>query len=54
MMKKKKIEILSGPDSLGRYVYFLTWLDDYFPGHPEGEYVTRERGQIFHAPLPED
>ncbi len=40
-------EIIGGPDSRGAFTYFLYWMDDYFPGHPEGEYVIRERGQIF-------
>jgi hypothetical protein len=46
-------EILSGPDNKGRYRYFLMWKDDYFPGHPGGEHVVRERAQIFFGPLRE-
>jgi len=37
----------SGAD--GRSHFSLYWMDDYFPGHPEGEYICRERGQHFHA-----
>ena len=47
-----EIKIFSGPDSRGRYGYFLLWKDNYFPGHPEGEYVERLRGQAFHGLLP--
>lgn len=58
-MKQKdtrRVEIHSGPDSRGRYVYTLFWWD-YHPGDKvagiqPGEY--RERGQVFHAPLPRD
>ena len=50
---EKRIEIHSGPDSLGRYIYTLLWMDNYFPGHPDGEYVERERAQVFHAKLPD-
>lgn len=47
-------ELLKGPDQHGRYSYFLYWLDNYFPGHPEGEYVERERGQVFFGVPPKD
>jgi hypothetical protein len=29
--------------------FSLHWWVDYCPGHPEGEYVHRERGQMFLA-----
>jgi hypothetical protein len=47
----RRIEIESGPDSLGRYHFTLYWLADYHPGHPDGENVIRERGQCFFATL---
>jgi len=50
--RTRRIEIEDGPDELGRYHYFIFWLADYHPGHPEGEYARRERGQMFHAALP--
>jgi hypothetical protein len=46
-----RIEIHSGPDSLGRYSYTLFWMADYHPGHPDGEHRIAERGQCFFAPL---
>lgn len=49
----RRLEIHRGPDSLGRYGYSIYWLDDYFPGHPGGEYKVRERGQNFFGKLPE-
>ena len=49
----KEIEIISGPDSRGRYTYFLYWMADYHPGDPKGEYRRARRGQIFHAKLPQ-
>lgn len=49
----ERIEIHSGPDRLNRYVYSLYWMADYHPGHPDGEYKRRERGQYFHAQLPD-
>ena len=39
-----RIEILSGPDPRGRYVYWLKWYD-------LGRHT--ERAQIFHAALPQ-
>ena len=50
--RTRRIEIRSGPDSLGRYSYTLFWMADYHPGHPEGEYARRERAQGFFATLP--
>ena len=47
-----RIEVHSGPDSHGRYCHTRYWLTDYKPGHPDGEYVTREVGQVLFAPLP--
>ena len=49
----KRIEIHSGPDRLGRYMYTMFWPDNYFPGHPDGEYIERERAQVFHTTLPD-
>lgn len=43
------IEKVSGPDRAGRFSYFVHWLDDYHPGHPEGEHRLGLRGQIFFA-----
>lgn len=48
----KRIEVHSGPDEQGRYVYTLFWMADYHPGHPLGEHRLAERAQIFKAPLP--
>jgi hypothetical protein len=42
-----RIEVLEGPDDKGRWTFFVYWMADYHPGHPEGEHVCRERGQIF-------
>jgi hypothetical protein len=47
-----RVEIHSGPDGQGRYIYTLYWWVDYCPGHPDGERVPRERGQVYHAKLP--
>jgi hypothetical protein len=49
---KHRVEVHSGPDSLGRYSYTLFWEADYHPGHPEGENRRAERGQCFFGPLP--
>jgi len=49
MNTETRIEYHSKPDSLGRCRFTLYWLDNYFPGHPEGEYIERERGQCFYA-----
>lgn len=48
----KRIELYAGPDLLGRYTYALFWTAAYHPGHPDGERGIRERGQVFHGPLP--
>ena len=48
-----RIEIYEGPDRQGKYAFGLFWMADYHPGHPEGEYVRRERGQMFRSVLPE-
>lgn len=52
-MRKFRIAIVSGPDELDRYVYFLYWMADYHPGHPHGEHRLAERGQLFKATLPD-
>ena len=44
-----QIEYHGPTDTHGRCHFSLRWIDDYFPGHPEGEHVRRERGQHFHA-----
>lgn len=49
----ERITIKSGPDESERYTYVMEWVDDYFPGHPEGENVTRWRGQYFFGKIPE-
>lgn len=49
---RMRIEIIDGPDRLGRYIYWLFWMANYHPGDPDGEYQWAERGQLFHAPLP--
>lgn len=48
-----RIEIYEGPNKQGNYHYALFWMADYHPGHPDGEYGLRERGQHFRAPIPE-
>lgn len=48
-----RMEVHEGPDSHGRYHYSLHFMDDFFPGHPEGECVVRERGQHFFGLLPD-
>ena len=50
--KYTRIEVVSGPDAMGRYGHFRYWLADYHPGHPDGENRRAERGHIFHAALP--
>lgn len=50
--RAEHVEIHSGPDDRGRYSYTLYWMADYHPGHPDGEYGWRERGQCFFGPLP--
>jgi hypothetical protein len=49
----ERCEVFGTPDELGRVHYALSWWDDYFPGHPEGENVRRLRGQHFYGVLPE-
>lgn len=46
---KSRIEYHGPTDRNGRCHFSLRWSDDYFPGHPEGEHVRRERGQQYHA-----
>lgn len=52
-MKYTKIEVFSGPDSKNRYSHIRYGMSDYTPGHPDGEYVRREVGQVFFSKLPE-
>lgn len=47
-----RLEVLTGPNRDGDYSYFVYWMADYHPGHPDGEYRWRERGQIGCGPLP--
>ena len=49
----KKIVVHEGSDNLGRYVYTAYRWALYTPGHPDGEYVPRWRGQVYHAALPD-
>lgn len=41
-----RAKVFAGPDREGNYSWLIYWWDDYFPGHPEGEHVWRERGQV--------
>ena len=36
-------------DSRGRWHYAIYWVDDYHPGHPNGEHRIAIRGQHFFA-----
>ena len=47
-----RLEVFDGPDRCGKWGYWLFWLADYHPGHPDGEDRIAERGQAFRAPLP--
>ena len=47
-----RAEIYEGPNKHGEYHYALFWMTTYHPGHPDGEYVLRERGQHFLAQFP--
>jgi hypothetical protein len=53
-LKYTKIEILGKPDTQGRISHMRYWMTDYCPGHPEGEYVVREKGQMLFSVLPEE
>jgi hypothetical protein len=44
-----RIEYHGPLDVFGRCHFSLHWMDSYFPGHPDGEHIVRERGQHFHA-----
>jgi len=44
-----RIEYHGPLDKDNRCRFSLHWMDNYFPGHPEGEDVRRERGQHFFA-----
>jgi hypothetical protein len=48
-----RVEIMSEPDSRGRVHYAAFWIAEYHPGHPEGEHMTRERGQHFFGVPPD-
>lgn len=48
-----RVEVHRGPDERGRYGYTLFWMTNYHPGHPDGEYGWRERGQVFFC-VPKD
>ena len=50
----RRIEIHSGPDSLGRFRYCLFRWVNYFPGDPRGEYREGWKAQEFNAELPVD
>lgn len=40
----------TGPyDRHGRCEYFVYWVADYHPGHPEGEHRIAIRGQVYFA-----
>lgn len=43
----RRAEITEGPDSDGKYLFWIFWMDNYHPGHPKGEYRLAERGQLF-------
>jgi len=42
-------EVYEGPDRFGNYHYAIFWLANYHPGHPDGEYGWRERGQHYYG-----
>lgn len=44
-----RVEFVDGPDHKNCSTFFLFWMADYHPGHPDGEHGWRERGQIFHC-----
>jgi len=45
----RRIEYLTESDDKGRCMFFLYWMANYHPGHPDGEYRVAERGQVFYA-----
>jgi hypothetical protein len=44
-----RIEYHTLPDKYNKCAFTLYWMADYHPGHPDGEYRTAERGQVFYA-----
>lgn len=46
---KLRVTFHDVPDDLGRCHFTVYRLDDYHPGHPDGEHVVRERAQEFFA-----
>jgi hypothetical protein len=48
----KRHQVFREKDSLGRYGNMQYWLDNYFPGHPDGEHKIRLRAQVFNSALP--
>ena len=49
--RERRVVFLSSDlaDKGGRCYFAMFWMDDYFPGHPKGEPVLRERGQYFYS-----
>lgn len=47
--ESRRIKYHGESDSLGRCEFSLTWVDDYHPGHPDGEDRIAERGQHFYS-----
>jgi len=47
-----RVNVFDGPDRLGRYHFETEWWTNYSPGHAEGEFVPRWRGQNSHGVLP--
>jgi len=45
--KNLRIEIISGPDGLGRSLFTATWDADYFLGDPNGEHRKGRKAQVF-------
>jgi len=44
----KRIQVISGPDGNGRYIYFFFWVTDYDINNPEQRDLF-ERGQLYHS-----
>lgn len=44
-----RLDYHSNSDQTGRCAFTLCWPVTYSPGHPEGEYIPRERAQCYHA-----
>ena len=47
-VSKKRIQYYSKSDDDGKCSFSLHWLVNYTPGHPDGEYKKRERGQHYY------